>query len=197
MLSNLNEVQCEVTCSLDDYYDGCNHNCTFYDYEDENGGDETCSHDEFSEKAPIGNLKRYKDMNITLCCDGHQYLLTDICENRDTYNEFVCGKPQNSPQNRIKKLEEVCPENCRGYGWRGNSENFGLKEDRFNISLDGTMCVLDKATRKCPQDREVIHYCLFYHCNVDNFSWDVRAHACDCPKIKIGMYHFHCGWKML
>ena len=180
MLSKLNDVQCD--CSYDDAEDACNHNCTFYDYEDENGGDESCSHKEFSEKAPIGSLEKYKDMNISLCCDGHHYLHKDNCEGRDTHLQFVCGRPKNAPQNRIKKLEDDCPEECRGYGWRGNSEKDGLKEDRFNISIDGTMCVKDKTTQKCPQSREVIHYCLFYHCNADDFSWEVRAHACDCPK---------------
>ena len=114
MLSKLNDVQCD--CSYDDAEDACNHNCTFYDYEDENGGDESCSHKEFSEKAPIGSLEKYKDMNISLCCDGHHYLHKDNCVGRDTHLKFVCGRPQNAPQNRIKKLEDECPEECKGYG---------------------------------------------------------------------------------
>ena len=178
MVSSLDEVQCfsrqvnQVNCTYEDYYDNCNDMCTWYDYED--NYDETCSHNEFidpAEVTPIQDLERYKGINIPLCCNGHQYLLNDHCEARLTHNEFVCGMPQNAPQSRTKKVEEGCPKNCKAYGLRGKKDKDGLQENRFNITSAGTMCLLDKDTNNCLQGREVIHYCLFHHCNYEDFSW--------------------------
>ena len=194
MVSSLDEVQCfdghvnQVECNDEDYEDACNHMCTAYDYEDKYDVDETCSHNEFidpEEVTPIKDLQRYKGVNIPLCCDGHQYLLTNNCKDRFTHDKFVCGKPQNAPQERSKKVENGCPENCTAYGLRGKKDTDGLQENRFNITSDGTMCLLDKDTNNCPQGREVIHYCLFHHCNADDLSWEVRAHACECAKVNL------------
>ena len=194
MVSSLDEVQCfspavnQVECNYEDYDDACNHMCTAYDYEDENDPDDTCSHNEFIDPAkvtPIQDLERYKGVNVPLCCDRHHYLLKDNCKDRFTHDEFVCGKPQNAPQDRSKKVENGCPENCTAYGLRGKKDRDGLQENRFNITSDGTMCLLDKDTNNCSLAREVIHYCLFHHCNAEDLSWEVRAHACECAKVNL------------
>ena len=179
MLSLVDEVQCQAHCDDAGFKDKCNHTCTFYDdhkmtddFKDENYVNEDyCSHNQFidtEDVPPIGNLERYKEKNVTLCCDGHYYLFNDNCKHRDTHDELACGKPETVPKSRKKKVEDGCPESCKAYGLREKSINKVLVEDRFNITSDGTMCVLDKVAKTCPRSREVKQYCLFYHCNTDS-----------------------------